>query len=34
VSAIYAKSFLDDEHLGRLIEEAQAMVSAAPDRAG
>jgi phosphoglucomutase len=31
---IYAESFLDDEHLGRLIEEAQAMVSAALDRAG
>src|SRR5207244_5160248 len=29
VYKIYAESFIDDEHLGRLIAEAQAMVSAA-----
>jgi phosphoglucomutase len=34
VYKIYAESFLDEDHLGRLIEEAQAMVSAALERAG
>jgi phosphoglucomutase len=33
VYKIYAESFLGDEHLERLIDEAQAMVSAALDRA-
>ena len=32
VYKIYAESFLGDEHLGRLIEEAQAMVTAALER--
>ncbi len=34
VYKIYAESFRDEAHLGRLIEEAQAMVTAALDRAG
>ncbi|MGZ8514372.1 MAG: phosphoglucomutase, alpha-D-glucose phosphate-specific, partial [Candidatus Limnocylindrales bacterium] len=34
VYKIYAESFIDEAHLGRLIEEAQAMVSAALERAG
>ena len=34
VYKIYAESFIGEEHLGRLIEEAQAMVSAALERAG
>jgi phosphoglucomutase len=33
VYKIYAESFLGEEHLGRLIEEAQAMVSTALSRA-
>ena len=34
VYKIYAESFLGEEHLGRLIEEAQAMVTATLERAG
>jgi phosphoglucomutase len=34
VYKIYAESFIDDAHLARLLEEAQAMVSAALERAG
>jgi phosphoglucomutase len=34
VYKIYAESFLGDDHLERLINEAQAMVSAALDRTG
>ena len=34
VYKIYAESFLGETHLGRLIEEAQAMVTAALERAG
>ncbi|HEX7951230.1 MAG TPA: phosphoglucomutase (alpha-D-glucose-1,6-bisphosphate-dependent) [Candidatus Limnocylindrales bacterium] len=34
VYKIYAESFIGDEHLGRLIDEAQAMVSTALELAG
>ena len=34
VYKIYAESFLGEEHLERLIEEAQAMVRAAPEQGG
>ncbi len=34
VYKIYAESFKDDAHLERLIDEAQAMVSSALERAG